>query len=185
MVVKMISDIKYVVNNSRLKSEAYGFEKDRQNIANHAVDALLIANGNNRTISMADTIYREKHHRNNRCLEKFYDAKYYSKVDDKVYSRKELSSGRTNRKQTRIYNSKRFERGCKKTKGHRSIRRQHYPFQPHDKISYQNQVLKCKTTMNRGKSVQFQLANGKTKSTKPANLKLLHHANSWQINIIK
>ena len=165
--------------------QLYGLKKDRQDITNHEVDALLIANGNNRTILMTDTIYREKHHRNNRCLEKFYDAKYYSNVDGKVYSGKELSSGRTNRKQVRAYNSKRFERGYKKTKGHRSIRRSHYPFQPHDKILYQDKIVKCKTTMNRGKSVQFRLPNGKLKSTKPANLTLLHHANSWKIDIIK
>lgn len=165
--------------------QLYGFIKNRQNILNHAIDAMLIANGNNRTISMVNTIYREKHHRNNRCLEKFYDAKYYSKVDGKVYSGKELSSGRTNRKQNRIYNSKRSERGYKKAKGRRSIRRQHYSFQPHDKILYQEKIFECKGTMNRGKSVQFKLFNGKLKSTKPTNLKTLHHANSWQISLIE
>lgn len=165
--------------------QLYGLKKDRKNIVNHAVDALLIANGNNHTISMTDAIYREKHHRNNRCLEKFYDAKYYSNVDGKLYSGKELSSGRTNRKQNRTYNSKRSERGRKKTKGRRSIRRQHYSFQPYDKILYQGQVLECKTTMNRGKSIQFWLSNGKSKNSIPANLKLLHHANSWQISFIE
>lgn len=165
--------------------QLYGLKKDRKNIVNHAVDALLIANGNNHTISMTDAIYREKHHCNNRCLEKFYDAKYYSNVDGKLYSGKELSSGRTNRKQNRTYNSKRSERGRKKTKGRRSIRRQHYSFQPYDKILYQGQVLECKTTMNRGKSIQFWLSNGKSKNSIPANLKLLHHANSWQISFIE
>ena len=165
--------------------QLYGFVKNRQDIINHAIDAMLIATGNNRTISMVDTIYREKHHRNNRCLEKFYDAKYYSNVNGKIYSGKELGSGRTNRKQNRNYNSKRSERGYKKTKGRRSIRRSHYSFQPHDKILYQGQVLKCKGTNNRGKSVQIRLPNGKLKSTKPVNIKALHHANSWQISLIK
>lgn len=165
--------------------QLYRFKKDRQDIINHAVDAMLIANGNNRTISMTNAIYREKHHRNNRCLEKFYDAKYYSNINGKVYSGKELSSGRTNRKQDRTYNDKRFERGSKKIKGRRSIRRCHYPFQPHDKILYQGKVVECKTTMNRGRSVQFWLSNGKTKNSIPANLKLLYHANSWQTSLIK
>lgn len=165
--------------------ELYGFTKDRQSIINHAVDALLIANGNNRTISMTDAIYREKHHRNNRRLERFYDAKYYSNVDGQIYSGKELCSGRTNRKQSRTYNSKRFERGCKKSKGRRAIRRSHYLFQPHDKILYRDQILECKTTMSRGKSVQFRLSDGKLKSTKPSNLKLLQHSNSWQITFIE
>lgn len=40
--------------------QLYGFTKNRKDILNHAVDALLIANGNNYTISMVDTIYREK-----------------------------------------------------------------------------------------------------------------------------
>ena len=162
----------------------YGFKKDRNNLINHVVDALLIANGNNHTELMTDIIHREKHHRNNRSLEKFYDAKYYSNVDGKVYSGKELGSGRTNRKQPRTYNSKRFERGCKKSKGRRPIRHQHYQFQPHDKILWQDKIVKCKTTMNRGKSIQFWLPNGKTKSSKPSKLKLLHHANHWKIDII-
>lgn len=162
----------------------YGFKKDHNDLTNHVVDAPLIANGNNHTELMTYIIHREKHHRNNRNLEKFYDAKYYSKVDGKVYSGKELSSGRTNRKQLRIYNSKRFERDCKKYKGHRSIRHQHYQFQPHDKILWQGKAVECKATMNRGKSIQFWLPNGKTKSSKPSKLKLLHHANHWKIDII-
>ena len=163
----------------------YGFIKNRQDILNHVVDALLTANGDNRTTSMTDTIYREKHHRNNRCLERFYDAKYYSNVDGKIYSGKDLSSGRTNRKQSRTYNSKRSKRGCKKTKGRRSIRKQHYSFQPHDKILYQGQISECRGTLNHGKSIQFRLSNGKIKSIKPTKLKLVHHANSWQINTIE
>lgn len=162
----------------------YGFKKDRNDLTNHAVDALLIANGNNHTELMTNIIHREKHHRNNRSLEKFYDAKYYSNVDGKVYSGKELGSGRTNRKQPRTYNSKRSERGYKKSKGRRSIRRQHYQFQPHDKISWQDKIVECKTTTTRGKSIQFWLPNGKTKNSKPSNLKLLHHANHWKIDII-
>ena len=134
---------------------------------------------------MTDIIHRKKYHRNNRSLEKFYDAKYYSNVDGKIYSGKELSSGRTNRKQPRTYNSKRFERGCKKSKGRRPIRHQHYQFQPHDKILWQGKIVECKTTMNRGKSIQFWLPNGKTKSSKPSKLKLLHHANHWKIDIIE
>src|SRR5699024_10779675 len=142
-------------------------------------------NGNNHTELMTDLIHREKYHRNNRSLEKFYDAKYYSNIDGKVYSGKELSSGRTNRKQSRTYNSKRSERGCKKSKGHRSIRRQHYQYQHHDKILWEGKVVECKTTMNRGKSIQFWLSNGKTKTSKPSNLKLLHHVDHWKINIIE
>lgn len=191
----MLFTITFLLNNKPVQltfgyktaqqRQLYGFKKDRQDLINHAIDTMLIANGNNRTILMTDAIYREKRHRNNRCLEKFYDAKYYSNVDGKVYSGKELGSSRTNRKQNRNYNSKRSERGCKKTKGRRAIRRQHYAFQPHDKILYQSQVLECKTTMNRGKSIQFWISNGKTKNSIPANLKLLHHANSWQISFIE
>ena len=165
--------------------QLYGFTKNRNDIVNHAIDAMLIANGNNCTISTTDTIYREKHHRNNRCLEKFYDAKYYSNINGKIYSGKELGSGRTNRKQSRTYNSKRSERGFKKTKGRRSIRRKHYTFQPHDKILYKGQITECRGTLNRGKSIQFRLSNGKIKSIKPDNLKLVNHANGWQTNIIE
>ena len=136
-----------------------------------------IANGNNHTKLMTNIIHREKHHRNNRCLEKFYDARYYSKVDNKVHSGKELGSGRTNRKQSRTYNSKRSERSSKKAKGRRSIRRQHYQFQPHDKILWNGEIVLCAGTNNKGKSVLFKW-NNKTKSSTPKKLKLLHHSNS-------
>ena len=39
--------------------------------------------------------------------------------------------------------------------------------------------------MNRGKSIQFWLPNGKTKTSNPSNLKLLYHANHWKIDIIE
>ena len=133
---------------------------------------------------MTDIIHREKHHRNNRSLEKFYDAKYYSNVDGKVYSGKELSSGRTNRKQPRTYNSKRSERGCKKSKGRRSIRRQHYQFQPHDKISWQGKVIECLGTMNKGESVLFKW-NNKRKSSTPKKLQLLYHSNNLIETVIR
>ena len=50
---------------------------------------------------------------------------------------------------------------------------------------YQGKIFECKGTMSRGKSVQFRLFNGKLKSTKPTNLKTLHHANIWQISLIE
>ena len=164
--------------------QLYRFKKDHNDLANHAVDALLIANGNNHTELMTDIIHREKHHRNNRSLEKFYDAKYYSNIDSEVYSGKELGSGRTNRKQPRTYNSKRFERGCKKSKGRRPIRHQHYQFQPHDKILWQGKVVECLGTMSNGKSVLFK-CNNKRKSSTPTKLKLLHHSNNLIETIIK
>ena len=164
--------------------QLYGFKKDRNDLANHAIDALLIANGNNHTELMTDIIYREKHHRNNRSLEKFYDAKYYSNADGKIYTGKELGSGRTNRKQPRTYNSKRSERGCKKAKGRRSIRHQHYQFQPHDKILWKGKIVECLGTINKGGSVLFKL-NNKRKSSMPKKLKLLHRSNSLIETVIR
>ena len=81
-----------------------------------------------------ETLY-VKRRRNNRILEKFYDAKYVDIRDGKVKSGSELSCNRTNRKVPRSnLDNERICRGAKITKGRRSIRCRRYDIRPGETV---------------------------------------------------
>ena len=77
----------------------------------------------------------KKLRRNNRILEKFYDAKYVDARDGKTRKGAELSCGRTNRSESRHSEKNlRIYRERKVSKGKRTIRRQHYAVRPGDTV---------------------------------------------------
>ena len=87
-------------------------------------------------------IFMGQKRRNNRKLERFYDAKYIDKrtvglsKKAKVASGQELSSGRQTRNKNKSGPNLRIYRGKKVRKGRRSIRRKRYPLQPLDVVSW-------------------------------------------------
>ena len=111
-------------------------------------DAFVIAGGT--TAKRATPIKMCQKRRNNRKLERFYDAKYIDKrtiglsKKHKVASGKELSSGRRTRNtacvplrgKNKSGPNLRVYRGKKVSKGRRSIRRKRYPLQPLDVVSW-------------------------------------------------
>jgi len=115
--------------------------------------------------------------RNNRSLERFYDAKYIDIRTGEVLKGAELHSGRTTRNKNLNSENLRKYRGGKKSKGKRVIRRQRYLFQPHDLVVYENKIWKVIGTHNRGASVR--ITNGQqTFSRSPKELKHKLHINS-------
>ena len=79
----------------------------------------------------ADTLYRRKRRRNNRVLEKFYDAKLIDIRDGKKKPGSSLGCNRTNRREPRMSDkNERVFRGPKVSAGKRVIRRAHYHIQP-------------------------------------------------------
>ena len=82
-------------------------------------------------------LYKKKR-RNNRCLEKFYDAKYIDSRDGKKRSGQELFNGRINRNHKKDSENLHQYRLQKVTAGKRTVRKQHYGIQPHDIIVYEN-----------------------------------------------
>ena len=146
---------------------------------------MIIAGGNNQTTHESNIYIREKHHRNNRSLQKFYDARYLDVRDKTIKTGKELSSGRDRRTLEINYNNQRPFRANKYKPGSFSIRRNHYQCQPHDLLRIGNKHYECKTTMSRGKSVQVYLED-KTKSFSPNkySIQIIHHANSWILQTI-
>lgn len=133
-----------------------GLEKSHHN------DAFIIAGGKEQLrCKVLDVIQRR---RNNRSLERFYDAKYIDLRDGKKKSGQTLCSQRRNRSRENLPESLRQYRAGKVSKGRRAIRRQRYPFQPGDLVMLEGKILTVKGTMSNGKSVLF--TNGKTKTPK-------------------
>ena len=98
-------------------------------------------------------VYFKKKRRNNRVLEKFYDAKYIDSRDGKKQSGQELFNGRINRNHRKDSENLHLYRKQKVTKGKRSIRNKHYPIQPHDILLYQKKKYENAGCHNNGSRV--------------------------------
>lgn len=167
------------------KRRQYGFTKQHSDVTNHALDAMIIAGGNQSTRLLPQLIYREKRHRNNRSLEKFYDAKYRSLADGKIHSGKELGSTRVTRAKHSNDNQLRKLRANKVKSGHRSIRRHHYQFQPNDLVQINNHMYYCNGCYNKGKILRVTIDNNiKGLSIKKHKPRLVHHSNSVKIIVL-
>ena len=137
----------------------------------HYQDAFIIAGGkaeHRRTIKI-DEISQVK--RNNRSLEKFYDAQYIDsrivleipdddgskkkKKPNNVVSGKELFNGRTTRNKNLNTENLHKYRGKKVKKGSRSIRRTRYFYQPNDLVKYENKIYSVCGVQNLGKYIKL------------------------------
>ena len=99
----------------------------------------------------------KKQRRNNRILEKFYDAKYIDIRDGSRKSGCRLSCNRTNRREKRSSEkNERIYRTRKVSKGRRSIRTQHYRIQPGDIVRYEGNRYVVKGVQNLGAYVALE-----------------------------
>ena len=120
----------------------------------HYNDAFCIARGSNQ--NRTPPIYYNQVRRNNRSLEKFYDAKYIDIRDGKKYSASELSSGRRTRNKNLNTENLRPYRGIKTSKGRRSIRTQRYFYQPNDLVKLAGKIHTVRGSQNKGKYVALR-----------------------------
>lgn len=143
----------------------------------HVNDAYCM--GMFRPAERAETVIYEKRCRNNRCLEKFYDAKIYDIRDGKPKSGNELGCERTNRREPR--NSKkslRKYRGPKKSKGRRTVRTQRYSIRPGTVFVYRSQSYVSKGVQHYG---QFVTAEGLKKAAAVKNITIVSQPGGWTI----
>lgn len=134
----------YITKNNRIR---LGIEKT------HYSDAFVIAGGT--TQKRVEPLFYKQTRRNNRSLQKFYDAKYIDVRTGKKVAASDLHCGRTRRnKNTNGENLKVF-RGQKVSKGRKTIRKQRYPYQPNDLVYSEETLCKVIGTMNKGKSVKL------------------------------
>jgi hypothetical protein len=117
----------------------------------HYNDAFCIAGGTNQ--KRIEPIYFKQIRRNNRSLEKFYDAKYVDIRDGSIKKGQELFNGRRTRNKNYNTENLRKFRGKKVSKGRRSIRRKRYFYQPHDKVIYEGKKYTVKGIHDYGKRI--------------------------------
>ena len=147
------------------------------NIAkSHANDAYCM--GKYQPKHRAKTQYYQKRRRNNRVLEKFYDAKFVDTRDGEIKSGAALSCGRTNRSELRNGpKNERIYRGNKTSSGRRTIRRKRYALRPGDIVLYDGQKYTVKGVHNNGQRV---ILKESSKSVKIKSVKTVHHIGGWE-----
>lgn len=132
---------------TKLKRKELALEKSHHN------DAFVIADGTDQKRCTVLSVIQKR--KNNRCLEKFYDAKYIDLRDGEKKSGKELGSQKRIRSRENLPESLRKFRAHKISKGRRSIRRQRYSIRPKDVVEYQGKIYKVVGTHGRGKSLRL------------------------------
>jgi hypothetical protein len=127
----------------------FGIEKS------HANDAFVIAGATNNH-KKSTTYYIEQVKRNNRTLDKFYDAKIIDIRTGEKVSGQVLFNGRTRRNKNTNTENLRIYRGKKLSKGRRAIRKNRYPYQPKDVVLFNNKKYLVVGSQNKGLYVKLK-----------------------------
>lgn len=159
-----MSMVRWRLKNTLDCDHTYGYDTKSNRIAQklektHYNDAFCIAGGNSQ--SRVEPLIYEQIKRNNRSLEKFYDAKYIDiRTNEKVSGQDLFNGRRTRNKNLNSENSRKY-RGEKISKGKRTIRTERYFCQPNDLVKYRNRIYTVKGTHNKGARVMLK-ENGKS-----------------------
>lgn len=141
----------------------------------HANDAFAM--GSFHPVERAPFVRYTKRRRNNRILERFYDAKYIDTRDGKRKSGAQLGCQRTNRREPRMSEKNlRIYHGPKETKGKRSIRRQHYSLQPGDLVLWRGERYTSHGCHCNGTRAILRETK---KSVKLGDIRVIRHAGGW------
>jgi hypothetical protein len=135
----------YITKNHRIENK---IEKS------HANDAFCIARGISQKRNKSNIV--EQVRRNNRSLEKFYDAKYIDTRTSEKVSGGDLNSGRRTRNKNLNSENLHQYRGEKISKGQRRIRTKRYFYQPNDLVMYEGKIYTVKGTQNSGKYIALK-----------------------------
>ena len=152
-------------NNEQKIKHTYGYLSKSKRISlnldkAHYNDAFCIADGTTQKRSKPIEVIQIR--RNNRSLEKFYDASYHDlRTGEKAFGQ-ELSLQRRDKHLDNNIENLRVYRGHKLKAGRRSIRKQRYHFQPNDTVIYNGtkiaKLSKCKVigAFNKGSWVRLK-----------------------------
>lgn len=114
--------------------------EDLHILKTHANDAYCM--GNLRPKHRVQTMYYKKMRRNDRILQRFYDAKYSDKRDGSEKKGSQLSCGRTKRSESRNSDKNlRIFRGHRLSKGYVSIRKNRTQIKPGSIVLYNGEKL--------------------------------------------
>ena len=139
----------------------------------HANDAYAI--GSFHPKHRVQTVYLQKRRRNNRCLEKFYDAKYIDGRTGKKASGQELFSGRSKRNRNLSGENLHRYRKRKVSSGKRVIRIRHYRIQPGTVLSFEGKRHTAKGIHCNGTRVILE--NGKSVSV--SKVTIIKYSGGW------
>ena len=153
-----MSIIRWKLVNLLKVEHTYGFFTKSKRIANnieksHANDAFVIANGEKQ--GRIPPIFIEQIRRNNRSLQKFYDAKFIDTRTGEKVSASELFSGRTTRNKNLNSENLRLYRGEKLSKGRITIRRKRSLVQSRDIILFEGKKYQVQGAITNGKYVKL------------------------------
>lgn len=120
----------------------------------HYNDAFCIVNGTNQ--KRIEPIVFKQVRRNNRSLEKFYDAKYIDIRTKEKISAGDLNCGRRTRNKNKNSENLKKYRGQKISNGQRRIKTGRYFYQPNDLVKYEGKVYTVRGTQNSGKYIALK-----------------------------
>lgn len=120
----------------------------------------------------------QKRRRNNRVLEKFYDATYIDARTGNKAKGKELFNGRINRNHKKDSENLHKYRSKKVSKGRRSIRRRRYAIQSYDTVRLEGKTYITSGCHNKGTRLLIPV-NGKSKSVAISKVQVVCHAGAW------
>jgi hypothetical protein len=119
----------------------------------------------------------KKRRKNNRVLEKFYDAVYTDIRDGTRKKGSQIGCNRTNRREARMSDkNERVFHGQKVKKGRRSIRKARYTIQPGTLLLYDGDPIRAKGVHCNGSRVMLE--NGKSVAIR--NITIKRHPGRWE-----
>ena len=158
---------------TKLARKEYGVEKSHTNDA--------YAMGNFHPAARAKTEYFKKKRRNNRVLEKFYDAQYIDTRDGERKRAAALGCERTKRKELRMSEKNlRGFRGEKRSKGRRRVRQQRYSIRSGDRLLVASQPRISKGIQNKGTVVSLLGKPGWKNTAAVKNVQVIYHTGGWE-----
>ena len=155
---KLVNRLKEIYGEDNVK-HTYGYLTKKRRIElgiekTHYNDAFCISGGINQ-IRIEPVMFKQVK-RNNRSLEKFYNAKYIDTRTGKKVHANELNCGRRCRNKDKNGENLKVFRGIKVKKGSRRIRKGKYFYQPNDLVKYNNNIYTVQATGNLGRNVSLK-----------------------------
>ena len=129
---------------------------------------------------LAETVFFTERRKNNRSLEKFYDAQYIDARDGSKKAGKDLASGRSTRNKNKNTENLHKYRKQKLKAGYRTIRKQRSTLQPYDTVLWKNRLWIVKGThCNNTRVMVADNSGAKSKSAAIKQVRLINHSKTF------
>jgi hypothetical protein len=176
-----MSQVRWRLVNELECEHSFGYITKAKRVAlklekSHANDAFVIAGGEEQ--KRIEPIVIEEVRRNNRSLEKFYDAIYIDTRSGKKAKGQEMNSGRRTRNGNLDGENLHKSRGAKLKAGRRRIRHKRYAIQPKDNIKYKGKKYQVAGIQNYGEYIKL---SGIAKPVRTTSVKLYRYGKGLHV----